>query len=157
MGGWLSMLTVLPEEALAVLVHANLFLDTLYRIEARVLQAVLDAPDQVLPSIPVDPAVLGGAPGVYQATPGGLTNFRIITGTGRVQISARDGGLILHARRGPWKGGVRMLPVDSADPTFFALDTGEPEPPHVLLLACLLPAKREAAIPDRVRPAAPGL
>ena len=134
LGGWLSMLTVLPDESLAVLVHANLILDTLYRVEAKILQAVLNAPDPVLPSIPVDPTILGSAPGVYEATPGKLTNFRIITGTGRVQISSRDGGLILHARRGPWKGSVRMLPADAADPAFFALDTGEPEPPCVTLL-----------------------
>jgi CubicO group peptidase (beta-lactamase class C family) len=135
LGGWLSMLTVLPEESLAVLVHANLYLDTLYRVEGRILQAVLNAPDQVLPSIPVDPAVLSGAPGVYEATPGRLTNFRIITGTGRIQIAAEGGRLTLHARRGPWKGGVRMLPVDSADPAFFVLDTGEPAPPCVALLS----------------------
>jgi hypothetical protein len=128
------MLTVLPEESLAVLVHSNLFLDTLYRVEGRILQAVLGAPDQVLPSIPVDPAILRGGPGVYEATPGRLTNFRIITGTGRVQISAEDGGLILRARRGPWKGGVRMLPADPTDPAFFALDTGEQEPQDVALL-----------------------
>ena len=134
LGGWLSMLTVVPEQSLTVLVHANLYLDTLYRVEGRILQAVLNAPDQVLPSIPVDPAVLGGAPGVYEATPGRLTNLRIITGTGRIQIASKDGGLVLHARRGPWKGGVRMLPADPADPAFFALDTGEPEPPRLALL-----------------------
>jgi serine beta-lactamase-like protein LACTB len=134
LGGWLSMLTVLPEESLAMLVHANLHLDTLYRVEGRILQAVLNAPDPVLPPIPADPAVLSGAPGVYEATPGRLTNFRIITGTGRLQIAAKDRGLVLHARRGPWKGGVRMLPADPTDPAFFALDTGEPEPPRLALL-----------------------
>jgi CubicO group peptidase (beta-lactamase class C family) len=134
MGGWRTMLTVLPDESLAVLVHFNSFFDTLYQVEGRILQAVLDAPDQAFPSIAIDPGILGSAPGIYEATPGHLTNFRTITATGRIQISAESGGLTLHARRGPWKGGVRMLPAGPADPAFFGLDTEEPEPPHITLV-----------------------
>jgi len=66
--------------------------------------------------------------------PGPLTNWRIITGTGRIQIIEQDGGLVLHARRGPWKDGACMIPVDDNDPAFFALETDAIEAPHLALL-----------------------
>ena len=63
------------------------------------------------------------APGVYEArSPGPLTNFRISTSTGRVQIGRSGGGLVLHTRRGPWRTGARMLPADPGDPCLFALE-----------------------------------
>jgi len=133
-GGWNTMITVLPDHDLAVLVHLNLTFDKFDQVHGRILQAVLDAPEVAVPAAPVDPRILASAPGVYEATPGRLTNFRIMTGTGRIQISAEDGQLILHARRGPWKEGKRMLPADRADPAFFVLDTREPEPPRVALV-----------------------
>ncbi len=133
-GGWNTHLTVLPEDDLAVLTHLNLTFDKFAQVEGRILQAVLDAPDPAVAEAQVDPKVLSTAPGVYEAKPGPLTNFRIITGTGRIQISARDGELLLHARRGPWKKGVRLRPAEPADPAFFVLDTGEPEPPLLALL-----------------------
>ncbi len=133
-GGWNTMLTVLPEDGLALLVHLNLTFDKLSQVEGRVLQAVLNAPPTVVPQTPVDPAIVSTAPGVYEAPPGLLTNFRIITGTGRIQLSAVDGALVLHARRGPWKQGVRMCPADANDSAFFLLDTGDVEPPRVVLV-----------------------
>lgn len=133
-GGWHTDLTVLPDDDLAVLVHLNLILDKSDQVDARILQAVLDVPEATVPAAPVDPRILASAPGVYEATPGRLTNFRVMTGTGRIQITAEDGDMILRARRGPWKKGARMLPADPADPAFFVLDTGEPEPPQVALV-----------------------
>lgn len=132
-GGWNTQITVVPEERLAVLVHMNLSLDTFYRIDGRIFQAVLNTPTQTLPSRATDPALLKSAPGVYEPTPGPLTNFRTIRTTGRVQITARDGELMLRSRRGQWREGVRMVPADPSDPAFFTLDTGEPEPPQLAL------------------------
>ena len=134
LGGWNTMLTVCPDDDLAVLVHLNLSFDKLAHVEGRILQAALDAPSESRPSGPIDSKVLETAPGVYEATPGKLTNFRVMTGTGRVQIGAEDGELVLRARRGPWKTGARMLPVDSADGALFVLDTGDPEPPRVAVV-----------------------
>jgi CubicO group peptidase (beta-lactamase class C family) len=132
-GGWNTHIAVLPEEGLALLVHLNLTFDKFHQVDGRILQAVLDASDTPAGVASVDEKVLSAAPGVYEATPGRLTNFRIMTGTGRVQVMAEGGELIMRARRGPWKGGVRMLPVDANDRAFFALDTGDPEPPRVAM------------------------
>ncbi len=134
LGGWNTMLTVLPDDNLAVLVHLNLTFDEFHQVDGRILQAVLDAPEATVPQASAEPRILTSAPGVYEATPGRLTNFRIMTGTGRIQITAEGGELVLRARRGPWKEGKRMLPADAADPSFFVLDTGEPEPPGVALI-----------------------
>ncbi|MBI2913654.1 MAG: beta-lactamase family protein [Chloroflexi bacterium] len=134
-GGWSSQLMLFPEDDLALLVHCNLQFDKSEAVVARIVQAVLGAPNITVDPLPVDPRILATAPGVYEApTPGTLTNFRVISTCGRIQISARDGGLVLHARRGPWKAGLRMLPADPDDPAFFRLDTGEPEPPRLVLV-----------------------
>jgi hypothetical protein len=71
---------------------------------------------------------------VYEATPGILTNTRTLQATGRVQLSARDGELWLHARRGAWKHGVRLLP-SADDPAFFAVDLPDARP-HGVGLIC---------------------
>ena len=130
-GGWNSSLAVFPDENLAVLIHMNLVYDHYESaVRSRVIQAVLGDPDEELSAAPIAPSVLASAPGVYEApVPGPLTNFRVFTGSGRIQVSARDGGLVLHARRGPWKRGVRMLAVE---PDLFLLDTGDPDPPRVV-------------------------
>ena len=133
-GGWNTHLTVLPDDGLALLTHCNLTFETFPEVDGRILQALLDAPAVALPGRPVDPHVLRAAPGVYEGPPGRLTNFRLVTGTGRIQIASEDGGLVLRARRGPWKGGVRMLPADDDDPAFFLLEDGAAEPAYVALL-----------------------
>jgi CubicO group peptidase (beta-lactamase class C family) len=133
-GGWNTHLCIVPDEDLALLTHLNLAYDKFMQVDGRILQAALDAPDAKPLDRPVDPSLLASAPGVYEARPGALTNFRIVTGTGRIQLSAREGELWLHARRGPWKEGKRLVPADAADPAFFMLDTREPEPPCVALL-----------------------
>lgn len=133
-GGWNTHIAVLPEEGLALLVHLNLTFDEFHQVDGKILQAVLNASDTPAGVRSLDEKIVSTAPGVYEARPGRLTNFRIMTGTGRVQITAEDGELVLRARRGPWKGGMRMLPADPDDPPFFALDTGEPEPPRIAML-----------------------
>jgi hypothetical protein len=98
---------------------------------------------ELLPDIPFkrpvrdarSPSPPDTAPGVYEApSPGPLTNFRVIVGLGRVQLSNRDGALVLHARRGDWKGGVRLVPLGPAHPDAFVLDVDDdPEPTRVAL------------------------
>lgn len=133
-GGWNTMMLVIPEEDVALLIHANLYAYQAFtHLESALLAALLggEAPKA---GGPVDAAVLAAAPGVYEAPPGRLTNFRINGMTGRLQIKARDDGLTLYARRGDWKGGVALLPADPADPGFFRVDDGALEPTHLALV-----------------------
>jgi len=136
-GGWNSNLAVFPDENLAVLVHMNLVYDRFdSAVRSRILEAVLGDSAPTFAEASIAPAILSSAPGVYEApTPGPLTNFRVVTGCGRIQISVREGGLVLHARRGPWKSGVRMLPIDPAEPDLFLLDTGDPDPPRIVAIS----------------------
>ena len=133
-GGWGTGMWIFPDKKLALLTHCNINSEQLWLATSRIIRALLDAPEENVPERAVDADVLAGAPGVYQAPmPGPLTNLRIIRGIGRIQIVQRDGGLVLHARRGPWKAGKRMLSGDN-DPAFFTLDTEAVERPHVALL-----------------------
>ena len=78
---------------------------------------MLNAPEPAFPGYAADSAILKAAIGVYEPTPGHLTNHRLITSIGRIQITLEDGALMLRARRGAWREGVRMSPVNPADPT----------------------------------------
>ena len=133
-GGWNSTLAVFPDDNLAVLIHMNLVYDQYdSAVRSRILQAVLGDPESKPTVVGLDPATLASAPGVYEApVPGPLTNFRVVTSSGRIQISAREGRLVLHARRGPWKRGVAMVPLE---PDLFLLDTGDPDPPRVVTVS----------------------
>ena len=131
-GGWQTAFTVFPDDDLAVIVFSNRAVDPDFlRIESRLVQTVLDAPDQVPSGSATSPQVLESAAGVYEFTPGHLTNFRNTRAIGRVQITVREGELWLRTRRGPWREGLRMVPDASG---LFALDTGDPEPPQVSLV-----------------------
>ncbi|MCH8186135.1 MAG: beta-lactamase family protein [Chloroflexi bacterium] len=131
-GGWNTHITVVPEAEVAVLTHLNLSFEQFSRVEGGVLQAVLGASGRELPAkLPVAKGILESACGVYEPSPGHLTNFRTTRGTGLVEVSERDGELTLRARRGIWRRGVPMTRATADDPTLFVLDQGEPEPPLV--------------------------
>lgn len=134
LGGWNSMLLVMPDEDLALIIHANSYAyEAFAKLESRLLATLLDAgppPDLG----PVAPEILAAAPGVYEAGLGKLTNVRINVGTGRLQIKADEDGLMLHARRGPWKNGVRLHPADPEDPGFFHLADDDLEPTRLALI-----------------------
>ena len=134
-GGWNTHIDVFPSEDLAVLVHINISSDNSNEVFTRVIQAVLDAPSADLSGCKTDPTMLAAAPGVYEPPAGLLTSYRIIRGAGRLQITARDGELELRSRRGPWREGVRLAQPDPADPTFFILDTGSPDPPGLVFVS----------------------
>jgi hypothetical protein len=132
-GGWNTLLTILPDDDLALIVHCNTASEATGRLFSRLLAALLD----VKPTIPagrLDPALLQTAPGVYEGLPGALTNYRIMGAPGRLQIKAENGALRLYARRGPWKGGRSLRPADPDDPQFFLLDDDELEPSRVVLI-----------------------
>jgi CubicO group peptidase (beta-lactamase class C family) len=132
-GGWNTHLGVSPDDGLALLIHLNLTTAEFERVISRIWQAVLGVPDSRPAAAPTDASILATAPGLYEAAAGALTNYRIVTGMGRVRIEAEGGGLMFRARRGPFKDGVRMIPADPADPRLFALDNGEPALPLVAL------------------------
>ena len=129
-----AYLSVIPEEDLAVIIHMNFTSDLLNTIASRMIQAVLDAPAAEHANSPPAAEILAAAPGVYQVLEGPLTNYRPVTMTGRVQITAVAGRLFLRSRRGAWRDGLLMLPADRSDPALFALDTGVAEPPLVALV-----------------------
>jgi len=134
-GGWNSNLTVFPDEGIALLIHMNLAYAHFDKIVQGLRQAVLGAAAFVPSQEPIDLSLLAAAPGVYEATnPGPLTNFRIMTGIGRVQISAREGTLVLHSRRGDWKNGVDVVPVGPEQPDLLVLNTGDPDPTRLAVL-----------------------
>ncbi len=128
-GGWNSQLTVFPELDAALIIHINLYSDSFDRLFAPpLIEAFLGFSDELPPASTPDPRVLATAPGVYELTmPGPLTNFRPQFNCGRVQISNKEGELVMHSRRGAWKTGVRLLPVPADERDFFAVDMpGEP-------------------------------
>ena len=133
LGGWNSMLMVVPADRLAVIAHANCHFDGFEKVFSRVLAAALRVTPPQLSGTPA-PQILAAAPGVYEAAPGALTNFRVVTGMGRLQIKVDDGGLMLFARRGPWKRGARLFPADASDPAFLYIDDDAVEPSRLVLL-----------------------
>jgi hypothetical protein len=134
-GGWNTILEVLPDDNVALLVHLNLTSMEWMHVESALMRALVDAP-LVTPeaACPLDPSVLAAAPGHYQWSPGPLTSLRVMMELGRVRIKDNDGDLYVRSERGPWKGGVRMLPADASDPAFFMLETEDVEPAYLALL-----------------------
>ncbi len=132
--GWNSYLAVFPQDDLAVILHVNAVLDEFDAVVATVLQAVLGEPDWRTPDTVHEAQVLATAPGVYELPmPGPLTNFRPMTQCGRVQVVARDGGLVLYSRRGPWKRGVPLLRANPSEPDLLALPA-RPQPQYLAAL-----------------------
>lgn len=132
LGGWNSMLILIPDLHQALILHANISFDDFPKLVGRLLAAMIGAEAPRLEG-PIDPAVLLAAPGVYEAVPGPLTNYRVSGALGRLQIVARDGGLFVYSRRGAWKAGVEAFPGDPADPGFLRLADNPLEPSGIAL------------------------
>jgi CubicO group peptidase (beta-lactamase class C family) len=134
-GGWHSYMGIFPTADMAVLIHINATFPAFESSGNRILEAVFDVPQFAVPEVPVDKRILESAPGVYEATePGPLTNFRVIINCGRVQISAAEGGLLMHSRRGAWKDGVPLLPADPAQPDLLVIGGPGALPAYVVAL-----------------------
>ncbi len=132
-GGWNSNLTVIPDLHLAVIQHMNVLLDSPAPVFSSILRTALDAPEPPASDHPVDADFLDAAPGIYECTPGHLTNFRPATRYGRIRIDRDGDGLVLRSRRGPWKDGVRMRRADAADPSLFLVDVANAEPARIVM------------------------
>jgi CubicO group peptidase (beta-lactamase class C family) len=133
LGGWNSMLLVLPGEDLALMIHVNASFDGFDALVSRLLAAVLNAAPTP-PSGVVANEIIEALPGVYSLIPGRLTNVRPLFAVGRVQIKADRGALLLYSQYGRWRHGVRMYPGDPADRDFLLLDDDALEPSRLILL-----------------------
>ncbi|HLZ82383.1 MAG TPA: serine hydrolase domain-containing protein [Caulobacteraceae bacterium] len=134
LGGWNSMLLMIPDEDLALVIHANTMFEDSSKLFSRLLAATLGTAAPAPAVRAVSPDLLAAAPGVYEALPGELTNFRVKGAVGRLQVTAADGGLSLHARRGVWKRGIRLTPADQDDDTYFHIADDELEPSSLKLV-----------------------
>ncbi len=132
LGGWNTNLAFVPDENIAIIQHMNVMLDSSAPVFSRIQRALFAPPAKALLGLPIDPAILASAPGIYECTPGRLTNFRPATRTGRIHISADNEALSLRSRWGAWKAGVRIAPADAADPSFFTLEPALPDPAHIV-------------------------
>jgi CubicO group peptidase (beta-lactamase class C family) len=129
--GWVTMLTVLPSDGLALVTFLNLASADFGPVDSSLLKALLDAPEATVPELAIDQSILATAPGMYECKAGILTNARWIRDQGRISIERIDNCLYLRAQRGSWSGGVRLLPADESDPAFFTVDSNDIEPSHI--------------------------
>ena len=127
-GGWNSDLAVSFGDNVAVIQHMNVMMPEPASVYRHILRAVFDVPAQELAPRPGDPRVVEDAPGLYELTPGRLTNFRPATRIGRVQIERNGDGLRLTSRWGDWKRGVALVPAGGADPLLFAIPRENDDP-----------------------------
>ncbi len=132
-GGWNTSFMLFPELGLATVIFMNIMHDAPAPIFTRIIRAIAGRPAPQLTLSAPAASIIAAAPGVYEASPGALTNFRTSLRAGRVQISARDGGLVLHARRGAWKGGAALMFAGGDDPAFLAATTEGAEPAYIAL------------------------
>jgi hypothetical protein len=87
------------------------------------------------PDIPLPREVLEGLPGVYELEmPGPLTQFRPMSGCGRVMVRRDGDTLTLYSRRGPWRPGFALRAADAAQPDLLVLDTGDPAPVYIVAM-----------------------
>lgn len=132
-GGWNTNLSFVQGENIGIIQHMNIMLDSSAPVFNRILRAVLDVPAETFADRPIDPEILASAPGMYECSPGRLTNFRPATRIGRIHITTDGSGLTLRSRWGAWKGGVRMMPADPDDPAFFAVQLPGRDPASIAL------------------------
>jgi hypothetical protein len=131
-GGWNSNLAVIPEENIAILQHMNVMMPNPSPVFHAVDRAVFDAAPTAYPDRPTDVKMLAEAPGLYELTPGRLTNFRPATNIGRITVE-RDGDMLkLTSRWGDWKNGVRLTPADARDTSTYAIQLGDLDPSLVV-------------------------
>lgn len=127
-GGWLTDLSIFPDVGLGIVQMSNVDAAEISRVAfPAIARSAIDKPKTEFARVPIEHAILDAAPGVYEALPGKLTNFRTTTAFGRIQLKRQGDELWLYARRGPARGGARLLPAGTDDPAFLVIDApGEP-------------------------------
>jgi CubicO group peptidase (beta-lactamase class C family) len=131
-GGWNSNLAILPEENLAIVQHMNVMMDSPAGVFNSIKRAVLGVPMPSFEARPTAAKVLESAPGLYELTPGRLTNFRPASRIGRITIERAGDALVLRSRWGVWKSGKQLVPLDSRDPASFTIQDEGGEPGYIV-------------------------
>ena len=135
-GGWNSNLTIIPENDLGIIVHANINFDQFEDVVTEIVRNIMDQDESVINSFDVDQEFASQAVGIYELPPGMVTNFRPLHSAGRVQVyQAYHGSLYIQSRRGLWREGKRLIPTghDSGKLTM-RVETDQPELPKILFL-----------------------
>ena len=135
-GGWNSNLTIIPENDLGIIVHANINFDQFEDVVTEIVRNIMDKDESVINSIDVDQEFASQVVGIYELPPGMVTNFRPLHSAGRVQVyQAYDGSLFIQSRRGLWREGKRLIPTDNdSDKLTMRVETDQPELPKILFL-----------------------
>lgn len=128
-GGWNSHLDLSFEDDIAIVQHMNvMIMSDSVPVFQRIRRAVFDVPPVTIEPGRADASVLDQAPGLYELTPGRLTNFRPATGIGRIRVERDGEQLRLTSRWGDWKHGVDLLAADPRDPLYFGIARDGTEP-----------------------------
>jgi CubicO group peptidase (beta-lactamase class C family) len=130
-GGFASSLMLVPEEGLGVVVLSNtLHVRAPQNIAREVVQRLLDVPapatQQPAPSVLETPHLWQDVCGFYGPDRGWNTNmlFWGLLG-GEVEVFVQGNHLAIRSLVGPLRKGVRLYPVDPADPLVFQLDADQ--------------------------------
>lgn len=133
-GGWNTSLVLFPQLGLATVIFMNIMHAAPAPIFTRIIRTIIGRPAARITASPPGAEIIAAAPGVYEASPGMLTNFRTSLRVGRVKISARNGGLVVHSRRGAWKRGAPLV-SGGGDPAFLTVQADDDaEPAHIALV-----------------------
>lgn len=126
-GGWpgfTSSMLVAPDDGLGIVVFTNATSLALYGIAESLQRRLLDVPDPLSqlprPGILESPHLWPELCGFYGPKKGFMTNARIwMMFGGEVEVFVKDNHLALRSLVGPLRTGVRLYPVDAADPLAF--------------------------------------
>ena len=126
-GAWLgfnSSLWLAPEANWGVFAFTNSGNTAVISLARELLRAIIRAPYTTDPQLPDQPEAWPALVGNYYPAPGLNSNFRVwLSHGGRLQIRAQGDQLHLASRWGVLKKGIRLRPLDSADPLAYHLNT----------------------------------
>jgi CubicO group peptidase (beta-lactamase class C family) len=126
-GGWpgfVSAMQVAPDDGLGVIVFTNTNSMAPDAIARGLLRRMLDVPEASAhlprPGIPEAPHLWHELCGFYGPRPGFMTNARVwmIFG-GEAEVFVKDNHLAVRSLVGPIRKGLRLYPIDAADPLLF--------------------------------------
>lgn len=130
-GGWNTLLSVFPQQNIAIAIHLNQSSTSSQNVFNRVI-ATIFGQSVTWSSETFPPNFRSSLEGVYVLPSGKNTNFRPMQSHGRIQIRQEGNDLVLRSRRGPWRSGFKLCMADQQNPPLLTIDTGEMQPPLVV-------------------------
>jgi CubicO group peptidase (beta-lactamase class C family) len=126
-GGWLGFVSAMytaPDDGIGVLAYTNTssLAPDPFAVELmhQLLGVLSPASRLPRPGVLETPHLWPELSGSYGPSPGLNTNLRVWMGFGgELEVGVKDGHLALRALLGPISKGIRLYPVDSADPLLF--------------------------------------